>query len=248
MATRSVSNTIDDPSAASAGDPACNPEESKKIDPRFGRSGATRSRAVQPNLLGSAEINRQMVALGPRTGKVACPTCNRTVILAFVAKPQKKASKKDASEEHVVAKNRAASYNYHLLEKMEAGIALRGTEVKALREGKANLRDAFAEVRGGNLWLVNCHIPQYGPGGPFNHEPLSRRRLLMHKLEIEKLFSKTQQKDLTLVPLRIYFRDGIAKCELALARGKKEWDRRQNEREKETRREVNEAMYKYRRR
>jgi SsrA-binding protein len=168
--------------------------------------------------------------------------------LALVPKPQKKASKKDASEEHVVAQNRAASYNYHLLEKMEAGMVLRGTEVKALRDGKANLRDAYAEVRGGNLWLTNCHIPQYGPGGPLNHEPLSRRRLLMHKQEIEKLDGKTDKKGLTLIPLRIYFRDGIAKCEIALARGKKEWDRRQGEREKETRREVNEAMYKYRRR
>ena len=163
-------------------------------------------------------------------------------------KPAQKGKGKDASDERVVAQNRAASYNYHLLEKMEAGMALVGTEVKALREGKANLRDAYAEVRGANVWLVNCHIPQYSPGGPFNHEPLSRRRLLLHRQEIEKLFGKTQQKGLTLVPLRIYFRNGIAKCELALARGKKEWDRRQNEREKESRREVNEALYKYRRR
>ena len=127
-------------------------------------------------------------------------------------------------------------------------MALAGTEVKALRAGQANLRDAYAEVRGGTVWLVNCHIPQYLPGGPFNHEPLSRRRLLLHKSEIEKLAGKTQQKGLTLVPLRIYFRNGIAKCELALARGKKDWDRRQAEREKETRREVSDAIYKYRRR
>jgi SsrA-binding protein len=169
-----------------------------------------------------------------------------------VAKPAKKPNKKDrgkdASDERVVAQNRAASYNYHLLDKMEAGMVLVGTEVKALRDGKANLRDAYAEVRGANVWLVNCHIPQYSPGGPFNHEPLSRRRLLLHKNEIERLFGKTQQKGLTIVPLRIYFRDGLAKCELALARGKKEWDRRQSEREKETRREVNEELYKHRRR
>jgi SsrA-binding protein len=165
-----------------------------------------------------------------------------------VAKAAGKSRKKDASGQQVVAQNRAASYNYHLLEKMEAGMALRGTEVKSLREGKANLRDAYAEVRGTSVWLVNCHIPQYGPGGPFNHEPLSRRRLLLHRQEIQKLIGKTQQKGLTLVPLRIYFREGIAKCELALARGKKEWDRRQDERDKETRRELSEAMYKYRRR
>jgi SsrA-binding protein len=165
-----------------------------------------------------------------------------------VVNSPKKSSKKDAGGEQVVAQNRAASYNYHLLEKLEAGMVLAGTEVKALRDGKANLRDAYAEVRGVNAWLVNCHIPQYGPGGPFNHEPLSRRRLLLHKQEIERLMGKTQQKGLTLIPLRIYFRNGIAKCEIALARGKKEWDRRQSEREKETRREVNEALYKYRRR
>jgi SsrA-binding protein len=165
-----------------------------------------------------------------------------------VAKPPKKSIKKDADGQQVVAQNRAASYNYHLLEKLEAGMALVGTEVKSLREGKANLRDAYAEVRGAQVWLVNCHIPQYSPGGPFNHEPLSRRRLLLHKQEIERLFGKTQQKGLTIVPLRIYFRNGIAKCELALARGKKEWDRRQSERDKETRREVNDALYKYRRR
>ena len=147
-----------------------------------------------------------------------------------------------------MAQNRAASYNYHLLEKMEAGMVLTGTEVKSLREGKANLREAYAEVRGTSVWLVNCHIPQYLPGGPFNHEPLSRRRLLLHKQEIEKLMGKTREKGLTLVPLRIYFRDGIAKCELALARGKKDWDRRQSERDKETRREVQQEMYKHRRR
>lgn len=165
-----------------------------------------------------------------------------------MAKPPKKGTKKDADGQQVVAQNRAASYNYHLIEKLEAGMALVGTEVKSLRQGKANLRDAYAEVRGTNVWLVNCHIPQYSPGGPFNHEPLSRRRLLLHKQEIDRLFGKTQQKGLTIVPLRIYFRNGIAKCELALARGKKEWDRRQSERDKETRREVNDALYKYRRR
>lgn len=165
-----------------------------------------------------------------------------------VAKPQKKSSKGDADGVQVVAQNRAASYNYHLLEKLEAGMVLSGTEVKSLRDGRANLREAFAELRGGEAWLVNCHISEYLPGGPFNHAPLSKRRLLLHKQEIQRLIGKTQQKGLTLIPLRIYFRKGIAKCEIALAKGKKDWDRRQTEREKETRREVDEAMYKYRRR
>ncbi len=165
-----------------------------------------------------------------------------------MAKPRKKSSKADADGVEVVAQNRAASYNYHLLETLEAGMALSGTEVKSLRAGRANIREAFAEIRGGQAWLVNCHIAEYLPGGPFNHVPLSKRRLLLHKLEIERLDSKTEQKGLTLVPLRIYFRKGIAKCEIALAKGKKDWDRRQTERDKESRREVDDAMYKYRRR
>jgi SsrA-binding protein len=165
-----------------------------------------------------------------------------------VSKPAKKPGKKAGPGEHIVAQNRAASYNYHLLEKMEAGLVLTGTEVKSLRAGKANLREAYAEIRGNELWLVNCHISEYLPGGPYNHQPLSRRKLLLHKQEIQKLIGKTQQKGLTLIPLKIYFRDGIAKCELALARGKKDWDRRQTERDKEMRREVDAAMYKYRRR
>lgn len=127
-------------------------------------------------------------------------------------------------------------------------MVLLGTEVKALREGKANLRDAYAVVRSNVVWLMNCHIAQYLPGGPFNHEPLRPRKLLLNQSEISKLEGKTQQKGLTLIPLRIYFRDGLAKCEIALARGKKQYDRRQSEREKEARRETAEAMYRYRRR
>lgn len=148
----------------------------------------------------------------------------------------------------VVAQNRAASYNYHLLEHYEAGLVLVGTEVKTLREGKAALRDAYAESRGGEMWLMNCHIPEYQPGGPRNHDPLRPRKLLMNRREIDKLSGQIQQKGLTLVPLRLYFRDGTAKCELALARGKKLYDRRQAEREKEARREAKDAMYRYRRR
>lgn len=147
-----------------------------------------------------------------------------------------------------MAQNRAASYNYHLLEKLEAGMVLLGTEVKSLRDGKANLRDAYAVIRGGEVWLVNLHIGEYLPGGPYNHGPLRSRKLLLRKEEIEKLARKTEQKGLTLVPLRIYFRDGIAKCELAVAQGKKKWDRRQTEREKEVKREVGEAMRRYRHR
>jgi SsrA-binding protein len=162
-----------------------------------------------------------------------------------VAKPPPKQGK---PAELLVAQNRAASYNYHLIEKLEAGMVLLGTEVKSLREGKANLRDAYAVIRGGAVWLLNCHISEYLPGGLRNHKPLRPRKLLLKKEEIEKLERKTDQKGLTLVPLRIYFRDGIAKCEIALAQGKKKWDRRQTERDKEAKREVGEAMYKFRHR
>jgi SsrA-binding protein len=162
-----------------------------------------------------------------------------------VVKPPKKQEKQ---AELLVAQNRAASYNYHLLEKHEAGMVLLGTEVKSLREGKANVRDAYAVIRGGAVWLLNCHISEYLPGGPFNHQPLRSRKLLLRSEEIEKLDRKMDQKGLTLVPLRIYFREGIAKCEIALAQGKKKWDRRQTEKDKEARKEVGEAMSKYRRR
>jgi SsrA-binding protein len=162
-----------------------------------------------------------------------------------VAKSPKKQEK---PAELMVAQNRAASYNYHILEKHEAGMVLLGTEVKSLREGKANVRDAYAVIRAGALWLLNCHISEYLPGGPFNHKPLRPRKLLLRSEQIEKLDRKTDQKGLTLVPLRIYFRDGLAKCEIALAQGKKKWDRRQTEKDKEARKEVGEAMYKFRHR
>ena len=166
------------------------------------------------------------------------------------AKPTGKQSgkSKDVEKETVVAQNRAASYNYHLLEKHEAGLVLHGTEVKALREGKANIRDAFVDFKPSGPWLVNAHIAQYNPGGPWNHEPLGSRKLLLHKNEIYKLAGRVQSKGLTVIPLRIYFRDGIAKCEIALAQGKKTWDRRQDERTKEARRDVDQAMYRNRRR
>ena len=148
----------------------------------------------------------------------------------------------------MVAQNRAASYHYHLLERLEAGLVLHGSEVKALREGKANIRDAFVDFKPNGAWLVNAHIAQYLPSGPWNHEPLGDRKLLLHKNEIHKLAARTQAKGLTAIPLRIYFRDGIAKCEIALAQGKKQWDRRQEERTKEARKEAQEAMYRNRRR
>jgi SsrA-binding protein len=160
----------------------------------------------------------------------------------------KGAKKAEKSAERLVAQNRAASYNYNLLDRMEAGLVLTGTEVKSLRGGKASIREAYATVRNGEVWLINAHIPEYQPGGPFNHVPLRPRKLLLSRHEIEKLIGKTQEKGLALIPLRIYFKNGVAKCEIALARGKKHHDRRQAERDREARREAEEAMYRSRRR
>lgn len=162
-----------------------------------------------------------------------------------MAKPSKKTEKPN---EQIVAQNRAAGYNYHLLERLEAGLVLHGTEVKALREGKANIRDAYVDFKPNGAWLVNAHIAQYMPGGPWNHEPLGNRKLLLHKNELHKLSVKTESKGLTVIPIKIYFRDGLAKVEIALAQGKKQWDRRQDERTKEARREAEQALYRNRRR
>jgi SsrA-binding protein len=172
-----------------------------------------------------------------------------------VTKPTSKPGKvlqkgKDSREtrEKIVAQNRSASYNYHILEKMEAGLVLHGTEVKALREGKANIRDAYVDFKPSGPFLVNAHIAQYMPGGPWNHEPLGERKLLLHKREIHKFSGRIESKGLTVIPLRIYFRDGLAKVEIALAQGKKSWDRRQDERDKDARREADQALYRNRRR
>ena len=148
----------------------------------------------------------------------------------------------------IVAQNRSASYNYTLLDSIEAGMVLVGTEVKSLREGKGGLREAYADIRLGEAWLLNCHIPEYLPGGARNHDPLRKRKLLLKKREIEKLMVQVQQKGMTIVPLKLYFRDGIAKCELAVGKGKKFHDRREAERQKEAKREASEAMSRSRRR
>src|SRR5918992_4895347 len=127
-----------------------------------------------------------------------------------------------------VATNRQASYRYHLLEKWEAGLMLQGTEVKALRDGKAQIKDGYAAVRDGEVWLYNVHIPPYGPAARENHEPERPRKLLAHRREIERLIGRTQERGLTIVPTRIYFSDGRAKVEIALARGKDRFDKRES--------------------
>jgi SsrA-binding protein len=141
-----------------------------------------------------------------------------------------------------VATNRQASFRYHLLEKWECGIQLRGSEVKSLREGTVQLKDSYAEVRDGEVWLLRMHIAPYEPAAAENHDPERPRKLLMHRREIERLIGKTVERGLTLVPTRIYFKGPRAKVELALARGKERHDKRRAIKERETRREIDRAL------
>ena len=141
-----------------------------------------------------------------------------------------------------IARNKQASYRYNLLEKWECGLVLQGTEVKALRDGKAQIKDGYAALRDGEVWLYNVHIPPYAPASRENHEPERSRKLLMHRREIERLIGKTREKGLTLVPTRLYFRGGRAKVEIALAKGKDVGDKRQSIKEREMKREMERAV------
>ncbi|MDD4753437.1 MAG: SsrA-binding protein SmpB [Desulfitobacteriaceae bacterium] len=138
----------------------------------------------------------------------------------------------------IVTDNRKARHEFFIVETYEAGMALQGTEVKSLRAGKANLQDAFARVENGEIYLYNMHISPYEQGNRFNHDPKRTRKLLMHKYEINKLFGKVREKGLTLVPLKVYFSRGRAKVELALAQGKKLYDKRDAQAEKDAKREM----------
>ena len=141
-----------------------------------------------------------------------------------------------------VASNRQARHRYELLDRLECGMVLVGTEVKALRESGATLKDAYAQVRDGELWLYNTHIPPYGPASRDNHEPERPRKLLAHRREIERLVGKQQLQGLTLVPTRIYFKGPRAKIEIALAKGKDRFDKRQSIKERETKRDMQRAL------
>jgi SsrA-binding protein len=141
-----------------------------------------------------------------------------------------------------VATNRQASFRFNLLERLEAGLVLTGTEVKSLREGRAQLKDGYATVEDGEVWLHNVHIPPYGPASRANHDPDRDRKLLLHKREIDRLIGKTAERGLTLVPTRIYFSGPHAKVEIALARGKDRFDKREAIREREMAREAERAI------
>ncbi|MBN1867233.1 SsrA-binding protein SmpB [Candidatus Sumerlaeota bacterium] len=151
-------------------------------------------------------------------------------------------AKKDESPGvRMVAQNRKARHRYHIEQTWEAGIALRGTEVKSLRAGQASLSESYAEIHAGEVYINNFHIPPYEQGNRFNVDATRQRKLLLHKREIKKLVGAVTQKGYTLVPLRVYFRGQRAKVEIALARGKKEYDKRQDIKERESRREMDRA-------
>ncbi|MET8807162.1 SsrA-binding protein SmpB [Streptomyces sp. NPDC004546] len=142
----------------------------------------------------------------------------------------------------LIAQNKKARHDYHILDTYEAGLVLMGTEVKSLRQGRASLVDGFVQLTDHEAWLHNVHVPEYSQGTWTNHSARRKRKLLLHRAEIDKLESKSQETGHTIVPLALYFKDGRAKIEIALARGKKEYDKRQTLREKQDRREADRAM------
>jgi SsrA-binding protein len=158
-------------------------------------------------------------------------------------------SKDEKKSSHIPKmENRKAFFDYEIIEKVEAGMALLGSEVKSLRQGGADLKGAFARVDGDECWLVGCNIAPYKQAGIRNHEPLRKRKLLLHRRQIKKIDGKLQQKGLTLVPLRIYFSDnGHAKIELALATGKRQYDKREKIKSREQKRDMDKSVRKYKR-
>src|SRR5437763_243538 len=153
-------------------------------------------------------------------------------------------SKKDSDDGAIqpICRNKRAFHEYEIFDKLECGIVLQGTEVKSLREGTANLEDAYARIDGGEVWLIGSDIPEYAMGNRMNHKPKRPRKLLLHRREIGKFAGKASQRGFTLVPLRLYFKDGRAKVELAVARGKQQFDKRQSQKKADAQREIRRAM------
>jgi len=152
-----------------------------------------------------------------------------------------------ATGERLVATNRKARHEFFIEETYEAGLMLTGTEVKSLRGGRASIQESFARVEDGEIWLYHMHIPPYEAGNIFNHDPLRPRKLLLHRREVDRLYGRVQQKGYTLVPLRLYFRRGIAKLELGLGRGKRQYDKRAAIAEREADRRIERAVRQRRR-
>ena len=154
-------------------------------------------------------------------------------------------SKKNKDDEReIICRNRKAFHEYEVSDTLECGIVLTGTEVKSLRERTASLEDAYARIQDGELWLVNCDIPEYSMGNKLNHKPKRPRKLLLHRRELNKFAGKATQKGFTLVPLRMYFKNGKAKVEIAVGRGKQVHDKRQDQKKSEAEREMRRAMQK----
>lgn len=144
--------------------------------------------------------------------------------------------------EKLIAQNKKAFHDYHIEDKYEAGIVLTGTEIKSVRQGKVNMRDSFAQIRKGEVTLHNMHISPYEQGNRYNHEPLRTRKLLLHREEINKLIGLIKEKGYTLVPLKIYLKNGLAKVQIATAKGKKEYDKREDLKKKDAQREMAKAI------
>ena len=175
------------------------------------------------------------------------PECLVPKRLTFRPWPALRPNLKSDSPIKILSDNRSAGHNYHLLEKYEAGIALHGTEVKAAKTGKIQLKDAYADVVSNEAWLFNAHISQYSHGNRENHEPVRKRKLLLHRQEIDKIVGKVLEKGLTLIPTKMYLKNGRIKCEIAVAKGKKLHDKREAERTREQNEEARRAVQNSRR-
>ncbi len=210
----------------------------------FGRSAA----AFVMNRLLNVELPAPMPV--SRTPFLMSRSITKPTTASAAAKPSVRSKDRDpvASGMRDAAFNRSASFNYFLSDRFECGVALRGTEVKSIREGKANLKDAYGLLKDGECFLLNAHIGPFSHGNTMNHESLRTRKLLLHRREIARLEGLTKQKGYTLIPVKLYFRHGRVKCELALAKGKQDWDKRETERNREADREAKAAIARSQRR
>ena len=155
-------------------------------------------------------------------------------------------AKKSSPKDKPLAQNKKASHDYHILDTIEAGIVLTGTEIKSIRAARINLKDGFAQIKNGEAWLVNVHISLYDQGNQFNHDPLRNRKLLLHKKQINQLAGEISKKGVTLVPLKVYIKNGFAKVLLGLAQGKHDYDKRESIKKRDQEREIRRTLKNYR--
>lgn len=155
-------------------------------------------------------------------------------------------AKKSSPKDKPLAQNKKASHDYHILDTIEAGIVLTGTEIKSIRAARINLKDGFAQIKNGEVWLMNVHISLYDQGNQFNHDPLRNRKLLLHKKQINQLAGEISKKGVTLVPLKVYIKNGFAKVLLGLAQGKHDYDKRESIKKRDQEREIRRTLKNYR--